>query len=40
MVWGSGGIYVIPKTWCSDGYDSVREHEMRSDRVSRKGETG
>jgi len=22
---------VIPKTWCSDGYGSVGEHEMRSD---------
>ena len=25
---------------CSDGYASVGEHEMRSDRGSRKGETG
>ena len=31
---------VIPKTWCSDGYGSVGEHDMRSDRESRKGETG
>jgi len=25
---------------CSDGYGSVGEHEMKSDRGSRKGETG
>ena len=40
MVRSSGGIQVIPKTWCSDGYGSLGEHEMRSDRESRKGETG
>ena len=33
-------VYVIPKTWCSDWYGSVGKHEMRSDRGSRKGETG
>ena len=26
--------------WCSDGYASVAEFEMRSDRGSRKTETG
>jgi len=31
---------VIPETWCSNGYGSVGEHEMKSDRDSREGETG
>jgi len=37
MVRSSGGRS-FQKTWCSDGYGSVGEHEMR--RGSRKGETG
>ena len=34
------GVQVVghSKTWCSDGYGSVGEHEMRSDRGLRKGE--
>jgi len=31
---------VISKMWCSDGYGSVGEREIGSDRGSRKGETG
>ena len=31
---------IISKTWCSDGYDSVGDREIRSDCGSRKSETG
>jgi len=33
------GVQVIPKTRYSDGYGLVGEHEMKSDRGSRKSET-
>jgi len=49
MIWSDDGggqenvrkrWQVIPETWCSDGYGSFGEREMRDDRGSRKGETG
>ena len=36
MVRSSGGRS-FQKTWCSDGYGSVGEHEMRSDRGVEEG---
>jgi len=33
----SGGMQVTPETWCSDGYGSAGEHEMRIDLRSREG---
>jgi len=39
MVRSSGGKS-FQSSWCSEGYSSVGEHEMRSDRGLRKGETG
>ena len=36
------GVQVVARSfqrWCSDGYGSVGEHEIRSDRGSGKGET-